>query len=63
MIASAQKRCRIRIGKLLMIACLAPEIATAIVKGRQPLTLTSRKLLNTELPLCWADQKRVLGFV
>ncbi len=61
-IAAEHKRCRIRIGKLLKIACLAPDIVTAIVDGRQPLSLTTQKLLNTELPLSWDDQKRMFGF-
>lgn len=62
-LAAEHKRCRIRIGKLLRVACLAPDIVVAIVEGRQPLGLTARKLLDTELPLSWDDQKRVLGFV
>ena len=62
-IASEYKRCRIRIGKLLRVACLAPDIVVAIVEGRQPLGLTARKLLDTELPLSWDAQKRLLGFI
>ena len=62
LLAAEHKRCRIRIGKLLRVACLAPDIVVAIVEGRQPLGLTARKLLDTELPLSWDDQKRVLGF-
>jgi hypothetical protein len=38
------------------------NIVTAIVEGRQPLKLTPGKLLAAELPLVWAEQKRVLGF-
>lgn len=62
-IAAEQRRCRIRIGKLLRVACLAPDIVVAIVEGRQPLGLTARKLFDTDLPLSWDDQKRALGFV
>ena len=62
-IAAEHKRCRIRIGKLLRVACLAPDIVVGIVEGRQPLGLTARKLLDTELPFSWDDQKRVLGFI
>ncbi|WP_430444658.1 hypothetical protein [Sphingorhabdus contaminans] len=62
-LAAEHERCRIRIGKLLRVACLAPDIVVAIVEGRQPLGLTARKLLVTELPLSWDAQKRVLGFI
>lgn len=62
-LAAEYKRCRIRVGKLLRISCLAPDIVVAIVEGRQPLGITARKLLDTELPLSWDDQKRVLGFI
>ncbi|MBA4307316.1 MAG: hypothetical protein C0429_11320 [Sphingopyxis sp.] len=62
-LAAEHKRCRIRMGKLLRVACLAPDIVVAIVEGRQPLGLTARKLLDTELPLSWDDQKHALGFV
>jgi DNA invertase Pin-like site-specific DNA recombinase len=62
-LAAEHKRCRIRMGKLLRVACLAPDIVVAIVEGRQPMGLTARKLLEAELPLSWDDQKRVLGFV
>lgn len=62
-IAAEHRRCRIRIGKLLRVACLAPDIVVAIVEGHQPLGLTARKLLETELPLSWDDQKRVLGLI
>lgn len=61
-ISAEHKRCRIRIGKLLKIACLAPDIVTAIFEGRQPLGLTTHKLLNAELPLSWDEQKRTFGF-
>lgn len=55
-------RCRTRLGKLAALACLAPDIVTAIVEGRQPATLTARALQNVELPLSWGDQRVLLGF-
>ncbi|WP_373476586.1 recombinase family protein [Sphingorhabdus sp.] len=61
-LAAEQGRCRVRMMKVAKLACLAPEIVTAIVEGRQPLKLTPAKLLAAELPLDWADQKRALGF-
>jgi site-specific DNA recombinase len=49
--------------QLLRISFLAPDIVAAIVEGRQPLSLTGRRLLRvTELPFDWAGQRRLLGF-
>jgi hypothetical protein len=49
--------------QLLRIAFLAPDIITAIVEGRQPPSLTGRRLLRaTDIPLDWAVQRQFLGF-
>lgn len=56
-IAADHGRCRTRLGKLAGLACLAPDIVTTIVEGRQPRTLTAANLL-----LCWQAQRTVLGF-
>lgn len=61
-LAAEQGKCRVRMMKVAKLACLAPDIVTAIVEGRQPLKLTPGKLLAADLPLAWAEQKRVLGF-
>jgi len=61
-LAAEQGRCRVRLMKVAKLACLDPDIVTAIVEGRQPLKLTPGKLLAAELPLAWAEQRRVLGF-
>jgi site-specific DNA recombinase len=61
-LAAEQGRCRVRMVKVAKLACLAPDIVTAIVEGRQPTKLTPSKLLSADLPLAWAEQKRVLGF-
>ncbi len=61
-IAQAAGRCRTRLTKLAQIACLAPDIVTAIVEGRQPPTLTSRSLLSVELTADWAEQRAALRF-
>ena len=61
-LASEQSRCRVRMMKVAKLACLDPDIVTAIVEGRQPPKLTPGKLLAADLPLAWADQKRALGF-
>jgi DNA invertase Pin-like site-specific DNA recombinase len=49
--------------RLARLRFLAPDIVTAIIHGRQPVELTSRTLLRVpELPLAWADQRKLLGF-
>lgn len=55
--ASSHGQCRTRLGKLAALACLAPNIVTAIVGGRQPALLTARTLQDIDLPLGWADQR------
>jgi DNA invertase Pin-like site-specific DNA recombinase len=60
--ASLHSRCRTRLGKLAGLACLAPDIVTAIVEGRQPATLTARTLQDIALPLVWDQQRALLGF-
>jgi DNA invertase Pin-like site-specific DNA recombinase len=61
-LAAEQGRCRVRMMKVAKLVCLDPYIVTAIVQGRQPLKLSAGKLLAADLPLAWADQRRVLGF-
>ena len=50
-----------RFMRLLRLGWLAPSIVVDICEGRQPPTLTPQKLLAAELPLDWADQRRLLG--
>ena len=59
--ARERGRCRTRLGKLVALGCLAPDIIASIVEGRQPKHLTAARLLNTSLPLAWTDQRRELG--
>jgi hypothetical protein len=47
--------------RLLRFACLAPDIVAAIVEGRQPRTLTVKRLLQG-IPLAWSDQRAAFGF-
>jgi site-specific DNA recombinase len=61
-IAALHGRCRKRLGKLVAISCLAPDIVTAILQGQQPRTLTAQKLLDADLPLRRDEQRKVLGF-
>jgi site-specific DNA recombinase len=59
-IASREGRCRSYLAKLYRIAHLAPELVQLIMTGRQPAHLTTRMLLNTQLPLAWSEQAAAL---
>jgi len=49
--------------RLVRLSYLAPDIAQAILDGRQPRDLTADKLLaHSRLPLAWHEQRAVLGF-
>jgi site-specific DNA recombinase len=47
--------------RIAPLAFLAPDIVQAIYEGRQPAGLKV-KTLSANLPLEWAEQRRVLGF-
>ena len=50
--------------QLLRLNWLAPDIVTAIVEGRQPPSLTGRRLLRAaNVPLSWKEQRRYFGFI
>ena len=52
------------LSRMMNLAFLAPDIVDAIIAGRQPAELTTQKLLRQKnMPLDWAEQKRVLGFL
>ena len=61
-IAADHGRCRTRLAKLVGLSCLAPDIVTAIVEGRQPAKLTPTVLTTIDLPLGWREQRVALGF-
>jgi ParB-like chromosome segregation protein Spo0J len=49
--------------RLLDLAFLSPDIVEAILEGRQPPGLNVKVLTRRRsLPLCWKDQRRILGF-
>jgi hypothetical protein len=49
--------------RMARLAFLAPDIVAAILEGRQPPSLTSRRLLKyTSVPLDWKSQRLALGF-
>ena len=59
-IAGEQGRCRHRMAKLIRLAWLSPRIAGAIVEGRQPVRINSRRLVESEIPLRWDQQEHML---
>ncbi len=61
-LAASTGRCRKRVGRLLRLSWLAPEIVDAIVEGRQPATLTTKALLSATLAVDWSGHKTALGF-
>ncbi len=52
-------RCYVR--RILSLACLAPEIVDAIVKGEEPSGLSLERLVKG-MPMAWEEQREVLGF-
>jgi site-specific DNA recombinase len=48
--------------RALRLNYLAPDIISAIVDGRQPADLTRTKLLNSSIPMDWAQQRVLFGF-
>ena len=48
--------------KLYPVATLAPDIQRAILAGAQPHSLSLQQLLDCEIPVCWVDQRALLGF-
>lgn len=49
------------VGKVFPCAFLASDIVESILKGHQPDALTFAKL-SREIPLSWAEQRRLFGF-
>ena len=58
---TAPRELRRELARVARIAYLAPDIVAAIVEGRHPGSLRSRKLERGELPLCWKAQREMLG--
>ena len=54
---------RPHLARLARLKFLAPDIVTAILEGRQPPMLSSRKVLRaTGIPHCWKAQRVFFGF-
>lgn len=49
--------------RIIRLTFLSPEIAKAILDGRQPSELTASRLMrDTRFPLDWKKQRDALGF-
>jgi site-specific DNA recombinase len=48
--------------EVLRLAFLAPDLQHDILSGQQPPTLTLEKLRHLDIPLCWKQQRQVLGW-
>jgi len=62
-LADAQGKCRKRAAQLLRIATLAPDIVAQCIDGTQPVSLTTKWLLSTQLPVSWREQRTLLGCI
>lgn len=61
-LAQSAKRKAASFSRLVRLNYLAPDIVAAIVDGTQPSTLSRQQLMDCELPMDWALQRRLLGF-
>ena len=50
------------VGKVMRMTFLAPDIITAIVDGVYPKTLSLKKILESEIPILWTQQRLKYGF-
>ncbi|MEO0420404.1 MAG: recombinase family protein [Pseudomonadota bacterium] len=60
-IANRERRCRKQLAKLVRLSWLSPKVVDVIVDGGTLSRLTRKRLLETELPLDWAEQEKLLG--
>lgn len=61
-VGASQKMDRRQLGRLVKPSWLSPSIIERIHAGDIPHGLTRSRLLETDLPLDWGEQERVLGF-
>ena len=60
-LAKQQRTSSKHLTKLIELSCLAPDIVTAILADKQPLSLTASKLRSVELPMAWDQQRALLS--
>ena len=51
----------IRARKILRLAFLAPDLQRAILEGRQPRPMTLARLIDSDIPLLWSEQRRLFA--
>jgi hypothetical protein len=51
----------IRARRMLRLAFLAPDLQRAILEGRQPREITLARLIDSEIPLLWSEQRRLFA--
>ncbi len=61
-LAKSEGLSREYVGKVLRMTYLAPDIITGIIDGAYPKTLSLNKILESEIPLLWQDQRVKYGF-
>lgn len=60
-LAKTKGICRKRLGQLVVISCLAPDVVAAVVEGTQPAGLSAQRLMQVDLPMGWDHQRQALG--
>ncbi|MCZ8163816.1 MAG: recombinase family protein [Beijerinckiaceae bacterium] len=51
----------IRARRILRLAFLAPDLQRAILEGRQPRAITLARLIESDIPLLWSEQRRLFA--
>jgi site-specific DNA recombinase len=49
------------IRRLVNLAFLSPQLVEAILQGRHPVALTTKRLTELDLPLDWSEQRKLLA--
>lgn len=60
-LANREHRCRKQLVKLVSVSWLSPRVIESIVAGSQPKAINRTMLLETALPIDWAEQETLLG--
>lgn len=59
-LAKAHGKNASHVAAILRLSLLAPDIAEAILDGRQPETLQLQPLMRNGIPVAWEEQRRAL---
>ncbi len=51
----------IRARRMLRLAFLAPDLQRAILEGRQPREITLARLIDSDIPLLWSEQRQLFA--